>query len=160
MKTIPIICTLALTAMTALFVNAWWPVRNMGCDLRPIQPRTFASISSPMIPNIEKKQAAPSIPAPAVSAPQDVPAAPAADTVSIDKKTLESLVAEIRRLGKSNETLRDQIAEMNRDLMQLEFRVDTHSESFRPLPSSEEPLANSMEETSEEDPSLLPPLIN
>jgi hypothetical protein len=30
------------------------------------------------------------------------------------------------------------MAETNRDLMKLEFRVDTHSESFRPLPVTED----------------------
>ena len=44
--------------------------------------------------------------------------------------------------------------------MQLEFRVDTHSESFRPLPVSEEQTANTLEERGEEEASILPPLIN
>jgi hypothetical protein len=35
------------------------------------------------------------------------------------------------------------LAETNRDLMKLEFRVDTHSESFRPLPVTEDqPFTN------------------
>lgn len=34
--------------------------------------------------------------------------------------------------------LREQVAETNRDLSQLQFRVDTHSESFRPMRLSEE----------------------
>jgi hypothetical protein len=159
MKTIPIICTLALTVMTAFFVKAWWPIRDMGCDFRAIQPRTFASIAVPVVPRIEIKQPAPaSAPAAVVTKPEQTP--PDAESVSIDKKTLDSLVAEIQRLGKSNETLRDQLAELNRDLMQLEFRVDTHSESFRPLPVNEEQIATTSEEPIEEEASLLPPLIN
>lgn len=155
MKTIPIICTLALTVMTAFFVKAWWPIRDMGCDFRAIQPRTFASIAIPVLPRIEMKQPAP---AAVVTKPEQTP--PDAESVSIDKKTLDSLIAEIQRLGKSNETLRDQLAELNRDLMQLEFRVDTHSESFRPLPVNEEQIATTSEEPIEEEASLLPPLIN
>ena len=155
MKTIPIICTLALTVMTAFFVKAWWPIRDMGCDLRAIQPRTFASIAVPVVPRIEIKQ-----PAPTTVETKPEQATPNAESVSIDKKALDSLIAEIRRLGKSNETLRDQLAEMNRDLMQLEFRVDTHSESFRPLPVNEEQIANTSEEPVDEEASLLPPLIN
>lgn len=85
---------------------------------------------------------------------------PDAESVTIDKKTLDSLVIEIQRLGKSNETLRDQLAELNRDLMQLKFRVDTHSESFRPLPVNEEQIVNTSEEQIEEEASLLPPLVN
>jgi hypothetical protein len=155
MKTIPIICTLALTVMTAFFVKAWWPIRDMGCDFRAIQPRTFASIAVPVLPRIEMKQ-----PAPATVATKPEQAPLDDESVSIDKKTLDSLIAEIQRLGKSNETLRDQLAELNRDLMQLEFRVDTHSESFRPLPINEEQIATTSEEPIEEEASLLPPLIN
>jgi hypothetical protein len=159
MKKIPIICTLALTVMTAFFVKAWWPIRDMGCDFRAIQPRTFASIAVPVLPRIEMKQTVPAAaPAAVVTKPEQAP--PDAESVSIDKKTLDSLIAEIQRLGKSNETLRDQLAELNRDLMQLEFRVDTHSESFRPLPVNEEQIATTSEEPIEEEASLLPPLIN
>lgn len=155
MKTIPIICTLALSVVTAFFVKAWWPIRDMGCDLRTIQPKTFASLAYPVIPHIKIKQ-----PAPAIVAIKAEQAAPDTESVNIDKKTLDSLIDEIQRLGKSNETLRDQLAELNRDLMQLEFRVDTHSESFRPLPVSEEQIANSSEKSIEEETSLLPPLMN
>ena len=155
MKTIPIICTLALTVMTAFFVKAWWPIRDLDCDFRAIQPRTFASIAVPVVPRIKIKQ-----PAPAIVAIKPEQAPPDAESVSIDKKTLDSLVAEIQRLGKSNESLRDQLAELNRDLMQLEFRVDTHSESFRPLPVNEEQIATTTEEPLEQEASLLPPLVN
>lgn len=41
-------------------------------------------------------------------------------------------------LQNQNRDLLDQLAETNRDLMKLQFRVDTHSESFRPLPVSED----------------------
>lgn len=39
----------------------------------------------------------------------------------------------LKELVSQNRQLRDQVAETNRDLMELQFRVDTHSESFRPL---------------------------
>jgi hypothetical protein len=159
MKTIPIICTLALTVMTAFFVKAWWPIRDMGCDFRAIQPRTFASIAVPVVPRIEIKKPAPAA-APATVANKPEQSLSDAESVNIGKKTLDSLIAEIQRLGKSNETLRDQLAELNRDLMQLEFRVDTHSASFRPLPVNEEQIATTSEEPIEEEASLLPPLIN
>ena len=155
MKTIPITCSLALTAMTAIFVKAWWPIRDMGCDFRNIQPQTLASISVPMVPRIEIKQSTPTIVA---TKPEQTP--PTAEYINIDKQTLDSLITEIRRLGESNETLRDQLAELNRDLMQLEFRVDTHSESFRPLPVSEEQVATTPNEPIDAGDSLLPPLVN
>ncbi|MEM1085039.1 MAG: hypothetical protein AAGI48_13085 [Verrucomicrobiota bacterium] len=43
---------------------------------------------------------------------------------------LKRLLAE---LVTQNRYLRDQIAETNRDLMTLQFQVDTHSDQFRPL---------------------------
>lgn len=55
-----------------------------------------------------------------------------------------------------NRDLRSQIAETNRDLMELRFQVDTHSEQFRPLNTVQEPV----EELDPYDPSIgvLPPL--
>jgi hypothetical protein len=49
----------------------------------------------------------------------------------------QALLAEMKSLRSENRDLSDQVAETNRDLMKLEFRVDTHSESFRPLPVNE-----------------------
>ncbi|MFT3992182.1 MAG: hypothetical protein QM680_12310 [Luteolibacter sp.] len=68
----------------------------------------------------------------------------------------EGMLAEMRKLRTENRDLLDQIAETNRDLMKLEFRVDTHSESFRPLPISEERIETSSDTTSDED-GVLPP---
>lgn len=155
MKTIPIICTLALTVMTTFFVKAWWPIRDMGCDLRLIQPKTLASIAVPTVPRVEINQPVTAAVAVVSEKEQKVD-----DSVTIDKKTFDSLLAEVRRLGESNETLRDQLAEMNRDLMQLEFRVDTHSESFRPLPVAEDQIATTSDESSDGESDLLPPLVN
>jgi predicted RNase H-like nuclease (RuvC/YqgF family) len=54
------------------------------------------------------------------------------------KQFFESLVSRMESLQNQNRDLLDQLAETNRDLMKLQFRVDTHSESFRPLPVSED----------------------
>lgn len=55
-------------------------------------------------------------------------------------KALEEIVARLQELKSANHELRDinvdlqeQLRETNRDLNELQFRVDTHSESFRPL---------------------------
>ena len=64
-------------------------------------------------------------------------------------KALEEIVGQLQKLNSANLELRDvnvslqeQLRETNRDLNELQFRVDTHSESFRPLrvSSSEAPL--------------------
>jgi chromosome segregation ATPase len=49
---------------------------------------------------------------------------------------LQELKSENQNLHGVNENLQDQLAETNRDLSELQFRVDTHSESFRPLRTS------------------------
>jgi hypothetical protein len=49
---------------------------------------------------------------------------------------LQELKSENQNLHGVNDHLQDQLAETNRDLSELQFRVDTHSESFRPLRAS------------------------
>ncbi|MDG2486896.1 MAG: hypothetical protein P8M65_04240 [Roseibacillus sp.] len=64
-------------------------------------------------------------------------------------KALEEIVGRLQELNAANSELRnantylqEQLRETNRDLNELQFRVDTHSESFRPLrvSSAEESL--------------------
>ena len=76
--------------------------------------------------------------------------APAAQPPSHLNQVLAELVA-------LNRDLRNQVAETNRDLMELQFRVDTHSEQFRPLNLTED----YRDESDEFDPAaigVLPPL--
>jgi len=68
-----------------------------------------------------------------------------------------TLVAELRKLKNENHSLRDQMGETNRDVMKLAFRVDTHSESFRPLPVSEDRNDTSFNFDSDDLPGVLPP---
>ena len=63
------------------------------------------------------------------------------------KQFFESLVSRMESLQNQNRDLLDQLAETNRDLMKLQFRVDTHSESFRPLPVSEDRPFTSLDDT-------------
>ncbi len=57
------------------------------------------------------------------------------------------------RMQNQQEELRDQVAEANRDLMELQFQVDTHSQSFRPLKATQEPSSSIPS-----GPGVLPPL--
>jgi len=50
----------------------------------------------------------------------------------------EKLIQELGNLRNENRALNNQIAETNRDVMKMQFQIDTHSESFRPLPTSQE----------------------
>lgn len=77
-----------------------------------------------------------------------MPAMPATKT--------EQLLAELVEM---NRELRNQVAETNRDLMELQFRVDTHSEQFRPLNITEQ-ADNQILDMPEYDTSIgvLPPM--
>lgn len=139
---IPIFCSLVLVSLATAAAGHWWSVRQI------------VAASSRGLPSIQAPAPAkPAPPAPqepkapaglTVAAPPAVPAlapaaAPAPDMalqkmLELNQKTLE----EVKRLSKENRDLRDQMAETNRDLMKLEFRVDTHSQSFRPLPTSDD----------------------
>ncbi|MCH7227159.1 hypothetical protein [Haloferula sp. A504] len=78
---------------------------------------------------------------------------PLAESTQADSSDLHKVLAELVAI---NRELRSQIAETNRDLMELRFQVDTHSEQFRPLNTVAEPV----EELDPYDPSIgiLPPL--
>lgn len=74
------------------------------------------------------------------------------------KEFFEELLSEVRALRNENKNLIDQVAETNRDMMKMEFRLDTHSESFRPLPVSEDrDDRSSIENVYEDLPGVLPP---
>jgi septal ring factor EnvC (AmiA/AmiB activator) len=71
--------------------------------------------------------------APAAAVVTPLPAAPAPAVDDSQREFFKSLLDELKAVRKQNQELHDQVAETNRDLMELQFRVDTHSESFRPL---------------------------
>lgn len=129
------ICGLALAAMSAAGVSHWWSVRQFATAIQTGLPA--ASPAKPAAPKLLAQ--APQHPAPATDASQ--------------KKFFEALVSKMEKLQNQNQDLLDQMAETNRDVMKLEFRVDTHSESFRPMPVSEERLDTSFDS----GPGVLPP---
>ncbi len=147
--TLPMICGLALAAMSTAGLSHWWSVRQFANAFEsgiPIPPA-----GSPAAP-----QSPATTPA-ARSAPEALAAVrQPADAVAYQhpqKEFFESLLKEVKTLRNENLNLVDQMAETNRDLMKLEFRVDTHSESFRPLPVNDERLDTSFDD----GPGVLPP---
>lgn len=150
--TVPTLCGMALVAMASAGASHWWSLHTLttaGLEIPP--PATSPEISAPAVP-AEEESSAPleSTPAAPLAA---APATPASSEEHASKEFYEALIAEIRNLRTENRDLHDQMAETNRDLMKLEFRVDTHSESFRPLPVSEERLDTSFDF----DSGVLPP---
>ena len=129
------ICGLALAAMSAAGFSHWWSLEQFANAIQ-----TGLPAASPAKPaGLTLLAQAPQHPAPATDASQ--------------KKFFEALVSKMEKLQNQNQDLLDQMAETNRDVMKLEFRVDTHSESFRPMPVSEERLDTSFDS----GPGVLPP---
>ena len=141
----PIFCGTVLAAVIAAGASHFWSVDTFVSNY-PVMPsfRLLAvDIVSPA-PDVP----APSI-APALAAPPVATAPPAAQTQTqvADSSTpkdephsaefFEKLIQELRNLRNENQALNNQIAETNRDVMKMQFQIDTHSESFRPLPASQ-----------------------
>ena len=141
--TIPTICCLALAIMSAAGLSHWWSVRQCAAAIH-----TGLPASAPAKP----ASLTPSASAPAKLLAQ-APKNPAPATDDAEKKFYEALVSKMEKLQNQNQDLLDQMAETNRDVMKLEFRVDTHSESFRPMPVSDERLDTSFDT----GPGVLPP---
>jgi hypothetical protein len=78
------------------------------------------------------------------------PAAAAALPAAWENRVLD-LVKVIERVHDENQDLRDQVREANRELLEIQFRLDAQSEKFRPLRTTQEPLAV-------DGPGVLPPL--
>lgn len=152
-STIPIASAIAISAMSTAALSHWWSVRQFAAAVDAGLPVTPIHIPS-LIPErpappaeMAKAQAATPTPAPK-------PQAPALAASDLHQKAFyEALIRKMENLQNQNRDLLDQVAETNRDLMKLEFRVDTHSEQFRPLPVSEDIPMTRLED----DPGVLPP---
>ncbi len=141
---LPAVCVLAMAIMCGAVVS-----HRLGMAERVAHARLIADQRPP-----ENQPAA-------EGAGQPAPA-PVGDNETVAfLRRIESQVskmsAQVEQLGKHVDTadrtqqdLRDQVAETNRDLMELQFRVDSHSREFRPLRSVQDsPYANT--------PGVLPP---
>jgi len=152
-STVPILCGTALAAMSAAGASHWWSVKQFTTAIHSGIPVMQPKVSSPVLPPVAKPA-----PAPAVLAVTRPQSKTPVTVTGPQKEFFEALVAEVKSLRTQNLNLVDQMAETNRDLMKLEFRVDTHSESFRPLPTSEDRSDTTLDTTSLDDgPGVLPP---
>jgi hypothetical protein len=149
---IQIFCGTLIAAMAAAGAVHWWSVTQLVTAVRdglplpvrvPIQP-VAAKIDGPT----QTTTTRPDQPARSQARVDSLPD-------STQKNFYESLIRKMEGLQNQNRDLLDQLAETNRDLMKLEFRVDTHSESFRPLPVNEE--LRDISTSVENSPGVLPP---
>jgi hypothetical protein len=146
-----ILCAAILATLAAAGASHWWSVRQFviafqqnGISLpsapadnptsRQVHARPAASQATLLTKHTAKTKATPD---------------------SAQKEFYEQLLTQMQGLQNQNRDLLDQLAETNRDIMKLEFRVDTHSESFRPLPVTEE--FSAMSDITDVSPGVLPP---
>jgi hypothetical protein len=151
-STLPIICGTLLTAMVGAGVSHYWSVQSM------VATASFQQQPAQIVST-----------APTVQRPIQKIATPVANTVVSQEPSAKShsqeeffneLLAELKQLKNENRDLRDLMGETNRDVMKLSFRVDTHSESFRPLPTSEQRQETSFNIPDDSLPGVLPPRAN
>lgn len=138
---VPASCSVALAVMAAAVLSHWWSVRGF---VGAVHANSMILAGAPAVP--PPAVAPVPLPAPApVAVPAAKPASPRPTSLASSPRLPDSqqeffasLLDEMRQLRRENSTLRNQMAETNRDLVNLEFRVDTHSSQFRPLRVAEE----------------------
>jgi hypothetical protein len=123
----PLISGLSMAAMCAAGLSHWWSVRQFVATMEAPSPQPASAAQPPVREEVAR------IP----QAADPVAAAPHLPGVG-QQQFYDALITRMEALQNQNRDLLDQLAETNRDLMKLEFRVDSHSASFRPLPLSED----------------------
>jgi len=149
---IPIACGTALALMAGAAAAHWCSVRDMVtlAGALPSHPSSKPALPAPS-DNGKTRQADALIaearggwkrPAADHSKPPVKAPAPAAtggeDRFERLLTAMEGMVGENQRMQEENRRLRETQAETNRDLMELQFRVDMYDGEFRPLKVEEE----------------------
>jgi uncharacterized protein (UPF0335 family) len=153
--TLPIIGGTSLVAMAALALGHWLSVNQLVAASKSglLNPqRLVESVEAP-VPAVKPA------PKPAVltQSPDLAQSNRPSTQTSVDnvqRQFYEAMLKRMERMENSNRDLTDQVAQTNGDVMKLGFRVDTHSESFRPLKVAEE---ESQDLSSDDGPGVLPP---
>ncbi|MFD2256983.1 hypothetical protein ACFSSA_09865 [Luteolibacter algae] len=157
----PLLCGTLLAAMMAAGVSHYWSVQNFVTDYPNITGIQMASVEtasakpqSESNPKLDRKNEIQPV---VKSEPEET--MPVAAAESPPQEFYAALVNELKKLRDENRDLKDLMGETNRDVMKLQFQVDTYSESFRPLPTSED-RSDTTFEFSNELPGVLPPRAN
>ncbi len=149
----PLLCGTLLAAMLAAGVSHFWSVENFIAHY-PISPAIrLVPVDAPFKSGRQSEKFATVNPLAQVKDSGNKSPDPESGA---GKEFFENLVQELRNLRNENRALTDQIAETNRDIMKMQFQIDTHSESFRPLPTSEQRDDRSWI-PDDDTPSVLPP---
>jgi hypothetical protein len=152
-------CSVLLLTMSFAVGLHWWtqqPHRTSVSWLPALRLATTLPPHTPPAATTHEPQrgALPEAEPPALAQASTAEATPhTAPLPAAQQEFYQSLIQQIDNLQNQNRDLVDQLAETNRELMKLEFRVDTHSSQFRPLPVHEERQDTTLDESS----SILPP---
>lgn len=154
------LCVASLSAMLGAGVSHFWSVQSFSSQFSQENPPVFFLPSLPSLPAPAPQPVAPKAAAPAPktkpAAPQPLASAPVPMNSS-QQEFFNTLLTELKQIKNENQDLRDLMGETNRDVMKLAFRVDTHSESFRPLPAAEDNSNTSLALPDDDLPGVLPP---
>jgi hypothetical protein len=131
-RIIQIVCAFYMVAMSLAAGIHWWSLRDVKSIAHSTRPPSPVTATPQPIAAILKPTTTP-VPPPALAETPDSPTPSSARDAFYT-----SLLHQIENLQNQNRDLIDQLADTNRELMKLEFRVDTHSSQFRPLPVTEE----------------------
>lgn len=148
----PFLSAILLAAMMAAGVSHYWSLQEFIAEY-PIAPavRQMPLPSSEVVSRetIKNVNSTKSVEVAALKAPED----------STQLKSIfEEMLVELKKIQNEKNDLINQLAETNRSVMQLQFQVDSHSESFRPMPTREE--RDDRSNIDDTFPGVLPPRAN
>ncbi|QTN31387.1 hypothetical protein HZ994_03270 [Akkermansiaceae bacterium] len=123
----PMLCGILLAAMLGAGISHHWFVQGLVSNSQ----QTPAAIPLPGTGTNTKLP-------PHTTPPPDLAHMPLSPSGDAQKEFFQGLLAEIRSLRNENRNLIDQVAETNRDIMKMEFRLDTPPPPSAPLPTSEQ----------------------
>ena len=129
----PTVCGTLLAAMMAAGISHYWSVESFVTNY-PTTPAvrlvTVDSIPPASITPLKQQNT--------TANPAELTNSSVRPEDPNSKEFFQNLIQELRNLRNENRALTNQVAETNRDVMKMQFQIDTHAESFRPLQVSEE----------------------
>lgn len=150
----PIVCGAVLIGISTAGLSHFWSVQQFLAFYQqgPLPTENLPTKSIPQAPK-ETLEPEASASTPQLAA-KETPSEPDANAL-----VFKELLTELRAIKGERNGLVDQLAETNRDVMKLQFQVDSHSESFRPLPIPDERDETTFE-LSDDLPGVLPPRLD
>jgi hypothetical protein len=136
--TVQVSCGIALAVMAGAVGSHWFSVKQTVALAAGLQSKSgVPALASPAAEDPAVREAR-QILAEAKAATGKREMTVSAPANSSQDGRIERLISSCEALMAQNSELKGQVAETNRDLMALQFQVDSHSASFRPLRIAED----------------------